>query len=525
MTGRRIRAGGMVLLFVTMLLACSACDQLPSGQNLDGNGATYAPGRIKLLISRDGAYRLTSAELAATGLEPDISLGYDTLQLTDGENKVPFLIEDNALIFYGQASDNRYYAERPYILEIGKPGRKMAQKTVAGKTFPHLATVTRSLRLEENNNYVSEARDEDGGDVWFWSKLAQQETFNTEFTLPNAAEGEALLQLNAWGFTHNPQVENDHDLDILVNDLAAGRVTWDGQTAHTAAVSIPQNAIKPGDNRITLDNRAEGASFLDIVQVNWLEIAYPAAPVAEDGTLQFTADTGYVSLQGFSDSPIVLDITDPEQPVQIQGGQYQDQILQLAVEDGIQYAVIGPEGFLTPAVEPVLASSWHNSERQADLLIVTASGFAPALAPLVAAREAEGLAVALVPVNEIYDEFGYGAPSPESIRSFVRYTYQEWQTPHPRYLLLVGDASSDYLGHLEQPDDNLIPSPMVAVQFSGETVSDSQMADVNGDNLPDLAVGRWPVQHAPASRRLGETNAGLRDEQRFKPRDFRDRQQ
>jgi hypothetical protein len=34
---------------------------------------------------------------------------------------------------------------------------------------------------------------------------------------------------------------------------------------------------------------------------------------------------------------------------------------------------------------------------------------------------------------------------------------------------------------------------MVPVSFGGETVSDSELADVDGDDIPDLAVGRWPV--------------------------------
>jgi len=36
----------------------------------------------------------------------------------------------------------------------------------------------------------------------------------------------------------------------------------------------------------------------------------------------------------------------------------------------------------------------------------------------------------------------------------------------------------------------------VAVEFSGETVSDSRLADIDDDNRPELAVGRWPVDSA-----------------------------
>ncbi len=115
------------------------------------------------------------------------------------------------------------------------------------------------------------------------------------------------------------------------------------------------------------------------------------------------------------------------------------------------------------------------------------------MTPLITARQEQGLTVALVPLAEIYDGFGYGAASPESIQQFVAYAAQNWQEPSPRYLFLVGDATTDYHNYLGNAPRNHVPSLLVPVQYSGETVSDSRLADVDGDTKPDLAVGRWPV--------------------------------
>jgi len=72
--------------------------------------------------------------------------------------------------------------------------------------------------------------------------------------------------------------------------------------------------------------------------------------------------------------------------------------------------------------------------------------------------------------------------------------------PAPRYVLLVGEATTDYRGFLSaRPDNpverpaNIVPSYIIPVSFSGETVSDARLVDVNDDLRPDLAVGRWPV--------------------------------
>ncbi len=493
MTRRFLGFGTLVLLLV-LLPALSACGSRTESENGEQPALTYAPGRLKLIVAEDGVYRVTADELAGSGFEPEDGLTYDTVRLSSGPDAVPFLVAEDALIFYGQAADDRYVAERPYLLEIGQAGLAMKEAELPEGDGPQLDEIKQTIHLEENNIYVSEARESEDSDVWFWSKLPQQSLFETEFTLPAVNEGPAALRFNAWGFTHNPQVENDHDLEILVNDVSAGTVAWDGQTYHTGEIALPENALRPGVNKITLDNRAEGASFLDIIQVNWLELDYPAPPAATDDRLDFSANSGGLIIEGLSGSPVVLDINDPGQPVRLDGWQYDSGQLSLAAADGIHIATTGPRGFLTPRLEGVLESSLLDEEQQADLIIITSDLLAPALAPLVSAREAEGLSVAVVPVNEIYDTFGYGAPTPESIRDFLAYAYDNWQSPQPRYLLLVGDATSDFQGNLGETPQNLVPSLIVPVQFSGETVSDSRLADIDNDMRPDLAVGRWPVR-------------------------------
>jgi hypothetical protein len=289
----------------------------------------------------------------------------------------------------------------------------------------------------------------------------------------------------------------DHDFDLIVNGQMVTTIRWDGETSHTGEVELPGGLLRTGSNQIVLDNAVTGASFLDIMELNWLELDYAAPATAVNDRLQFSpANTETITLDGFSGRPLLFDISQPAAPQQLTDWLYENNQAQVTAV-GNEILAVGPRGFVSPhAVTPLRQSEWRNTQNQADLIIITTDELAPALAPLIAAREEQELTVALVPIAEIYDGFGYGTASPESIQQFVAYAYENWQQPSPRYLFLVGDATTDYHNYLGQAPRNHIPSLLVPVQYSGETVSDSRLADVDGDLKPDLAVGRWPVDSA-----------------------------
>ncbi len=487
-----VRGVGPVLLLSFLLLSCRTAP-LTTAVDAAPDGTDFSATRLKLLVAEEGVYEVTPELLAGAGLEVQ-NLTAANAHLSDGEQAVPAAYRDGSLYFYGRPSASRYFAARPYLLELGRPGVEMTEAARPALTAAVVETVIQTARLEENHNYVSEARQEDGDDVWFWSKLTQQDAFTAEIDLPAVSNGAGTLQLNALGITHNREIENDHDVEVLVNDVPAGSIIWDGPVLHTGAVTIPDGTLRPGTNTITIDNRPEGANFLDIMDINWLEVSYNAPATAVNGRLTFPGDGATVRLGGFSPDSLLLQVSDPAQPQVVPFAPDSSGQLEVPAAAGTVIAAAAPQGLLTPQIARVRESDWRDGGRQADLLIITTDALAPAVQPLVAARQAQGLSVAVIPVDEIYDAFGSGAPSPESIQRFVAYAYEEWAEPQPRYVLLVGDATSDYLGYLGEPPPNLVPSPMVPVQFSGETVSDSRLGDVDGDLRPDLAVGRWPVR-------------------------------
>ncbi len=484
---------GLLLAALTLFsISCQSLNYFAANRNQTPVAAAKG---VKLLVEEDGIYSVSRQSLNRHGLGI-VNMDAAELDLSQDGRSIPFLIQDNRLIFYGQAPDSRFTSFRPYLLEIGQQGPIIQSKKVPQLSAPLVNNVPQSIHLEENHIYTAEARKEDHHDVWFWHKLRQGEKFEASLEIPNLSEKEAKIRVNSWGFTYNLNVEEDHDFQLLVNDLPVTNVAWDGQVYHSNETILPAGTLVEGANSITLDNSAEGASPLDIIHINWLELDYQAPAIAIDDQLSFSAVDGLVEVSGFSETPLIFDIADADNPQRLTGWSYQDGQLQLPVNNHMVVAAVGPDGFKEPTIEVLRQSDWRNNDQQADLLIITTDALTPSLNPLIEAREEQGLSVVSVPIADIYDEFGYGAKSPESIRKFVTYAYQNWQKPRPRYLFLVGDATIDYRGYTSDLPENIVPSLLVPVEFSGETISDSRLADVDGDLRPDLSVGRWPVQTA-----------------------------
>lgn len=64
---------------------------------------------------------------------------------------------------------------------------------------------------------------------------------------------------------------------------------------------------------------------------------------------------------------------------------------------------------------------------------------------------------------------------------------------HPRFALLVGDASVDPRNYLGYGEFDLVPTKLVEMAYL-ETASDDWFSDFNNDGLPDMAMGRIPVR-------------------------------
>jgi uncharacterized protein (TIGR03382 family) len=118
----------------------------------------------------------------------------------------------------------------------------------------------------------------------------------------------------------------------------------------------------------------------------------------------------------------------------------------------------------------------------------------PSLRPIADQRTAEGLTVALVDVEDVYDEFSAGEKDPLALKSFLANAARSWGTP-PRYVLLAGAATYDPRGWLGHPELDQVPTVLIATRYI-EAPSDDALVTFDRALGPALAIGRLPLSTA-----------------------------
>jgi len=304
---------------------------------------------------------------------------------------------------------------------------------------------------------------------------------------------DALLEVSIQGGTEGP-----HRVKVLLNETEVGELVFEGQSKGLFEVEVPQSLLQEGGNLVTL---VAQNGEIDISVIDTIKLTYWHTYTADNDDLRFTAQGGaHLTIDGFRSSRIrIFDITDSKDVIEVRGnvespkgGSY---AISFRVPESGSRVLLALTGDLTKSPERVIAnrpSSWHEGRNGADLVIIAYRDFLGSLQPLKNLREAQGLKVALVDVEDLYDEFSFGSKSPKAIKDFLASAKSSWRRS-PRYVLLLGDASFDPRNHLGFGDFDFVPTKLIDTAYL-ETASDDWFVDSDSDGLPELAMGRLPVR-------------------------------
>jgi hypothetical protein len=377
-------------------------------------------------------------------------------------------------------------------VRLSKPrySHALAQAVGSGLSFND------TLQIKERFNYNTQLA---VGNNFFGSTISTNAGLTETLSIRNlesSAEGPARLDVSLQGLSLQA-----HQVNIFVNNTMIGTMNFFGRDRPGQSFNVPVSLLSEGSNAIKFVATLPPSDFN---AVDYIRLTYPHSYRAFNDSLRFSLrSTQSLNVDGFSIPNVrLIDISDPRnvkvtRPIVASSGS----AYAITVPSGprakagrIMYAL--PEGqFQTPAAFSLNQPSTLNATGNgADLLIIANQDFIPSIAPLVAQRQSQGLTVFVADVQDVYDEFSFGAHSSQALQDFLSHARSHWATA-PRYVLLAGDASYDPRSHQAVAMVRTQISQHVAGAFPNNT--HPGCAD-NNNNATDFALTLFGNPHNSA---------------------------
>ena len=488
---------------------------LPSGTTLDA----IDPSTLRLLENG------TEIPIALDGGDDGAFDPGDTFafvgQRNRGDDEVwAYNYDENAQSSrnYSLYTDTTYY----WLTWGGAAGRRYTEATATPTAAP--TTALRDTLRSERDEFYYFGRAFENGDArytqsegYYWNKFTHNATGTLDFdhTLPvdDHADTDATLALS---LRFDAETSSCHRVEVLAALAQDGGgvayeslVTeeWRGYARRTLTASIDQRRIVDEGLRIRIRSYnttfndtscPDPASTPNYVLLDWIEAAYTRTLTAATGTpdaQRFVAPAAQPStfvLEGHAGASVnVYNEADARRyTVPITSGTAT--VADTPSQAATAYWAVGATGARSPAaVLPDAPSNWSvASAHSADYLILTTAALLPAAQDLADYRQSHsGYEVEVALVQDVFDEFDYGRPTPLAIRRFVRAS-QTWATA-PRFLSIYADAQYPIYTGID------VRRPEWHVPAFGYSPSDGWFAmQVNGvqDWEEQIAIGRIPVR-------------------------------
>ncbi|MGI8495282.1 MAG: C25 family cysteine peptidase [Pyrinomonadaceae bacterium] len=448
------------------------------------------PG-VKIGVRDDGFYRVTRAQLQTGGFDVNAPTALWQLYANGVEQSINVDANGDYIEFYGRGIDTSESDTQSYYLLVGDTnGRRIGttyRRQIGGRILSagFAQTYVKKERFVYSSNFLNgDAENFFGTLVTNSGAVVNPYLSGVDFSTPNTG-----IDLTIQGLTTTA-----HQTVVALNGHELGTINFEGRNSATVHYDVPTAYLAEGGNGLRLTTLGSGDIILfDTIKVNYRH----KYRVEGKSLLFFTQNYRATYVENFSSPNVrIFDITNAENPSVISGlsvepnnGTYR---VYLPSYRGRVMFAVEDSGFYTATVSPNTPSTLTTTNHNADLVIITYKTWASQANDWAAYRRAQGMSVEVVNVEDIYDEYSFGALSSLSIRNFLQYAVSNWQTA-PKYVLLIGDATYDPKNYTHNGYNSFIPTRLVDTVYT-ESGSDDWLADFNGDGLTELAIGRIPAR-------------------------------
>lgn len=503
--------------------------------------SVLAEGRwYKIRVKSSGVYNLSESLLAKMGFNDPAKVrlyGYGGAllpetgleEMQDDLTEIPLFRDGDNLLFYAQGPISWHPDdEGQYVHTQNTYSTYGCYFVTASDEEPLLPdvmdTVTGDVRIVETTpGYALYEKDEyswyHGGRRFYDSyDFASNASQTYSFSLEDMADDVVNMTLS---FSASGTVSST--VEARVNGEAAGTLSM-GPNGSSDAANLRtgeffcKGIFKNGENSVQLYHRHQDgiSGRLDYIRLN-----YTRQLVLRGSSLDFR--TGMESgdcrfrIASSSDNVSVWHLSADGSISLLPSQTYDGYCLTSAcgTDAGDEFVAVNLDGsFPQPElVGAIKNQNLHGMDPVEMVIIVPASGYLNAQAERLADahRRIDGMSVAVVPADMIYNEFSSGTPDATAYRRFLKMLYD--RSDELKYLLLFGGGRwdnrmiTDASRGLSQDDfllcyeaDNSINSVKAYVAEDYFAL----LADGKGGSIltqkPDIGVGRFPVESVEEAR-------------------------
>jgi hypothetical protein len=449
--------------------------------------------QLRVLVPAEGYFQISRKEWEKNGLSIQ---NPDQLQLLFKGESHPYWFsadldsKDFAIRFYSpRISPEINLSENVFILSKGSSESNRSiypLKTPSDQTnFEKNSIGIYREKYGQQSLYLPQVT---GEDHWLWSLIQPNQIIEQEIRLPQTVVNGAIIRVQVWitpTYNENPvqffsASINNHLLDPI---RVAGQ-GWQVLEFHIDSAYLSQ------ENNFSFGSIISPDDLPDKIYLDWIEIEY-ALEIDLGSTIQsFTSRDDQLLTATSSSKGTLAKVDQNQQLIDIysilSGYQYT-----LALKADTTFTWIPEDQFLSVSViQPIHDENLTIPSQPTDYLVIASKNFHQALSPLIELRQAQGLSTWIVSPQQIYDSYHSGTPSFDSIQKFIQ-SIDQIEPGQLKYLLLVGDYTYEIVNY--QKFLEYVPSIFISTDQSGQTISDYSYADLNGDLIPDLSLGRIPA--------------------------------
>lgn len=404
-------------------------------------------------------------------------------------------------------SDTTYY----FLTLAGSPGKRVQK---INSPINADTTISTYRHLIVYNNELSNLGK--SGKVWVGEEFDRvtQQSFNV--SIPNWINGSSVSiksSVTARSFFPSTFDVKIGNTNLLTQDCKS--VSPGYEAPYTCGLVINNTTFVPPASNFTLNYVYNKPASGSVGWLDFFEIQAEALLrntngnfVFKDGAFIGAGNKARYSI-GSNRNLFVWDVSNPLEAKLIEGTQAAGEYAFNAQTDSLKtFAVFDGSNYLQISGWQSLANQNLHALNIPDGFIISHPAFIKEANRLAEHHsKTQGLAILVVNVQEIYNEFSGGSQDISAIRDFLRMFYLRANTPAqaPKYVLLFGRASYDYK-YRQSPNTNYIPTFESWESFSPTSsyCSDDFFGFLeDGEGLWDEPADLWPNQGVKETLDIG----------------------